>query len=278
MVKSQAENEGDKIKWYHRIELRPGIKSQRAAEFAHCPPDEPFGAKHYRLDEIDFKGKSVLDIGAWDGYFSFAAEERGAQKIVATNLKHLLEVDLTVETVEPFKKFAMNYFKDWVSQEAHGDNPERSFERFFSTGLQTAIKARNSKVKEKIINVYDLSPERIGYFDIVLFLGILYHLKSPLFALEHASAVCKETLLLETGTCHQEDLLYSEVPIMVFQRLDRPYGLEDAWGEYRDYTCWFWPNIKCIELMLYSCGFQEVQQISLISNRATFRAQRSPSN
>src|SRR5205807_7937958 len=31
----------------------------------------------------DLQGKSVLDIGAWDGFFSFAAERAGAARVVA---------------------------------------------------------------------------------------------------------------------------------------------------------------------------------------------------
>lgn len=31
----------------------------------------------------DLTGKTVLDVGAWDGFFSFTAEERGAKRVVS---------------------------------------------------------------------------------------------------------------------------------------------------------------------------------------------------
>jgi tRNA (mo5U34)-methyltransferase len=34
----------------------------------------------------DLAGKRVLDIGAWDGYFAFAAEKRGAAQVVAADM------------------------------------------------------------------------------------------------------------------------------------------------------------------------------------------------
>jgi tRNA (mo5U34)-methyltransferase len=36
----------------------------------------------YLFSSLDFKGKSVIDIGCWDGYFSFMAEKRGATRVV----------------------------------------------------------------------------------------------------------------------------------------------------------------------------------------------------
>ena len=37
------------------------------------------------LDKIDFAGKTVLDLGCWDGYWSFYAERRGAKHVLATD-------------------------------------------------------------------------------------------------------------------------------------------------------------------------------------------------
>ena len=61
------------IKWFHSLtlngEVMPGdrpadiLEREAAAVFAH-----------------PLVGKSVLDIGAWDGYFSFEAERRGAAR------------------------------------------------------------------------------------------------------------------------------------------------------------------------------------------------------
>ena len=48
---------------------------------------------------------------------------------------------------------------------------------------------RNSKVETTEAEVYDLDPDVIGTFDVVLFLGVLYHLPHPLLALEKVASV-----------------------------------------------------------------------------------------
>src|SRR5215217_2754623 len=63
------------IRWHHRITLPGGIVT---------PGRDDSSKKLSRLqlpERLD--GKSVLDIGAWDGFFSFECERRGAAKVVA---------------------------------------------------------------------------------------------------------------------------------------------------------------------------------------------------
>ena len=50
-------------------------------------------------------------------------------------------------------------------------------------------------------NVYDPSAEKHDCFDLILFLGILYHLRNPLFAIDALRSVAKpgELLFVETA-------------------------------------------------------------------------------
>jgi tRNA (mo5U34)-methyltransferase len=41
----------------------------------------------------------------------------------------------------------------------------------------------NSKVRMHQMNLYDLTPERFGTFDVVIFPGVLYHLRYPFWGL-----------------------------------------------------------------------------------------------
>ena len=65
------------LRWYHTIDLGRGIITQGV-------DDTPL-----RLARLDLpsslEGRSVLDIGAWDGFFSFEAERRGASRVVAVD-------------------------------------------------------------------------------------------------------------------------------------------------------------------------------------------------
>ena len=53
-------------------------------------------------------------------------------------------------------------------------------------------------IQIKQIDVMDISPETVGVHDVVIFTGVLYHMRHPLLALEKAASVCSEMLILET--------------------------------------------------------------------------------
>src|SRR5438067_203919 len=65
------------ITWFHRIDLGHGI-------ITPGPDDSPAKLKGLRLP-VNLQGISVLDVGAWDGFFSFEAERRSASRILATD-------------------------------------------------------------------------------------------------------------------------------------------------------------------------------------------------
>lgn len=146
------------IEWYHRIELPEGLVTPGVN-------DSPFCLTRLRLPD-SLAGKSVLDVGAWDGFYSFEAVKRGATRVLATD--------------------------SFVWQGRWGQHGFRL--------ARTAL-GLEKRVEDRYIDVMELSPEALGErFDVVLFLGVLYHLKDPLTALERVSSVCNELLLLETET------------------------------------------------------------------------------
>ena len=102
-------------------------------------------------------GKRVLDIGAYDGFFTFECERRGA---------NVLAIDC----------------------------PQ-------AAGYPVASELVGSTAEFREMSVYDVLDESVGEFDIVLFLGVLYHLRHPLLALERIHEVCRELLILESQIC-----------------------------------------------------------------------------
>jgi tRNA (mo5U34)-methyltransferase len=187
-------------RWYHTIDLGHGVVTPGY-------DDTP-----QRLAKVDLPaslaGRSVLDIGAWDGFFSFECERRGAQRVVAS---------------------------DYFSWHGPGWGTKKGFE--------IARAALGSRVEDADIDVMDLSPERVGTFDVVLFLGVLYHLRHPLLALERVASVTRGTLILETVV----DLVGYRRPAMVFYE-----GRELN----NDPTNWWGPNVPAICAMLRDVGFK----------------------
>jgi tRNA (mo5U34)-methyltransferase len=186
-----------------------------------------------RLARLDLPasraGASVLDIGAGDGFLSFEAERRGAARVVAA---------------------------DYYSWHGGGWGSKAGFEL-----ARTALR---SKVEDVDIDVMDLSPDRVGTFDVVFFLGVLYHLRHPLLALERIAAVTRKLLILETVV----DMVGFRRPAAAFYP-----GRELN----NDPTNWWGPNVPALHAMLRDVGFDEVKTVSGPPS-AMYRAARAVSH
>ncbi len=117
--------------------------------------------------------------------------------------------------------------------------------------------ARQSSATAFLMNVYDLEPKRLGTFDLVLFYGVLYHLKHPQLALERIHSICTGTLLLQTHAL--DDPRLQDEPYARFY----PHGmLSGTQGEHYDPTVFWLLNELCCVGMLDLVGFTEVEVIS----------------
>lgn len=194
------------ITWWHTIDLGKGIVT---------PGLDPTPARlpEIRLPE-DLAGLSVLDVGAWDGFFSFEAERRGAKRVLATD------------------SFCWGQ-GGWGTK----------------AGFELARRALRSKVEDSDIDPLELSPEKIGTFDLVLCLGVLYHMRHPLLALERVASVTRRRLILQT----QVDLAGLTRPAIAFYQ-----GSE----LHNDPTNWCGPNPAAVVAMLRTVGFGNVEVVS----------------
>lgn len=68
------------------------------------------------------------------------------------------------------------------------------------TGFGVARELVGSAVELEVCNVYDLDPAVHGTFDVVLLLGVLYHLRNPLLALDRVWDVCRDGAVLALET------------------------------------------------------------------------------
>jgi tRNA (mo5U34)-methyltransferase len=198
--------EVDEIRWFHSIDLGGGLVTPGRAVTAQ------------QLDVIrmpaDLRGKTVLDVGAWDGFFSFEAERRGAERVVAADSRA------------------------WEATDGTGKR-----------GFDLARRALRSAVEDVHVDVLDLDPERVGVFDVVLFLGVLYHMRHPLLALERVASVTGELLILETHV----DMTWTRRPAAAFY----------PGHELRlDPTNWWGPNPEAVVGMLRTVGFRDVDIVS----------------
>lgn len=101
-----------------------------------------------------------------------------------------------------------------------------------NTGFAIAAELLGSKATYVTENVYSLSPEVYGRFDLVLFLGVIYHLRHPLLALDriHDVSAAEGLLLIETHMIDE--------------------GLVDGAGDWRNLDD-FDPALRSLPLVQY---------------------------
>jgi tRNA (mo5U34)-methyltransferase len=162
----------------------------------------------------DLRGKRVLDIGTWDGWYAFEMERRGADVVAIDK---------------------------W-------DNP-----RFHEIHA-----IYRSRVDYRVINLYDVTPERIGRFDIVLFMGVLYHLKHPLLALEKVCGLTRELACVDSFVLREHILPGCNVEtraVLEFYETDEMGGQEDNWCG---------PSLPCLIAMCRTAGFARAEPRGLL--------------
>lgn len=160
------------LPWHHSLDLGGGIVTPGNKPLNVCRDEASL-----IFDRVDLTGRSVLDIGAWNGLFSFEAKRRGAKHVLATD----------------------SYC--WAHPQIRG---RETFE--------IARAALGLDVEAREIDVSDLSPESVGEMDVVLYLGVFYHRYDAIEALSKVAPLARQLLILET---HLE-LRELNVPAMAF--------------------------------------------------------------
>ena len=114
-------------------------------------------------------------------------------------------------------------------------------------------------------DVYDVGA--LGSFDIVVFLGVLYHLKHPLYALEKIESVCKSTLYFQSvvrgsGKDFEpaDDYLMSETAVFDLPEYPKLYFVEKSFNG--DVSNWWMATRSCLKAMLRVAGFRNIQDTS----------------
>lgn len=195
------------VRWWHTIDLGDGVVT---------PGSDPSPRRLRGLElPARLDGMSVLDVGAYDGFYSFEAERRGAERVVALDT-------------------AM-----W-----HAGPPYTG-----KAGFELAREALGSRVEDREVEVVDISPETVGTFDLVLFLGVLYHMPHPWLALQAVASVTERHLIVETAS----DLPWSRRPAAAV------YAGAELGG---DASNWWGFNAAAVLAMVRSLGFARAEVVS----------------
>lgn len=202
----------DRLPWFHDFDFPEGLTARSADR-----ENSVFHRILWRfvgdaLRSLDITGKSVLDVGCWDGYFSFLAEELGAGQVLAVD-------DIS---------------QNWGSAACFA--------------LAKTLK-RSNVHHVPDLSVYALSERLREQFDVVLFLGVYYHLHAPFAAFAQLRARCHEqSVVLIQGECIRDD--------------DRSY----AAGDLASPRASIWvPTTKLLTDTLAAC-YLDVERVSFLSD------------
>ncbi|MDQ6671107.1 MAG: TIGR04290 family methyltransferase [Chloroflexota bacterium] len=215
-------------------ELGPWFHNLRLGEHAdvHTAPDHPLGDFPSNFWQFfkqalpqDLTGLSVLDIGCNGGFYSFEVKRRGARRVLGVD--H-----------DPVYLAQARFAREQLGLDVE-----------FMQG-----------------DVYQIDRLVGGeQFDYVVFMGVLYHLRHPLYALEKVAGLVRQRLLFQTmergiwdTTTFEPDYPIGERDVFFDDRFPRMYFVEHAYAG--DDTNWWIPNPACTQALLRSVGLQVVDR------------------
>lgn len=146
--------------WFHSFDLGNGVTTSGYKPANHLKDE----LRALRLP--DLRGETVLDIGAMDGFYSFEAERQGyAWSLdLAQHIKYLRECRKRGVVPVPDQSGP-----HWRPSELPGKR-----------GYDTIHRALESRVETRVADFMKINVDDLGVFDVVLFLGVLYHMENPL--------------------------------------------------------------------------------------------------
>ena len=207
------------IDWYHTIDLGHGVATPGLF-------DHRGSMQHYPIPER-LDGLRVLDVATFDGYWAFEFERRGAKEVVAIDIDTVADLDLAPDVRKRMSETELN--------------------SKVGRGFGIASEALASKVKRAVCSVYDLSPEKLGKFDLVFCGSLLLHLRDPLRALERIRSMIGG--------------------VGIFVEAFNP-GLPMQCAEYkggRERCVWWAFSKDCLHRMFTEAGFGSVELLDVFS-------------
>ena len=241
-------------RWFHSLDLgqgvvTPGIKTQ-----------ERLAKEVAWLSLPSLSGKRVLDINTWDGFFAFHAERQGAAEV--TGLDHFVwAMDLPAHFAHQAdaKRRGVEPGDDTKLAHWHPDTlPGKA-------GFDTAREALGSKVRPMVADFMDTDLAKVGTYEVVFFLGTLYHMANPVESMRRLAAVTEELAVIETEA--------AIIPGNEHRAVCEFFPGSELNG---DSSNWWAPNEKALVGMCHAAGFADVRVVrgAELAASATRRAVR----
>ena len=227
--------------WFHSIDCGDGVITNGVKSIAILQNE----INQMSLPRLI--GKTVLDIGAWDGFFSFTAEELGAKRVLALD-HYVWSMNLLRQ-----QKYWKACMEKQISPIAYhlvpghwepGTLPGKH-------GFDTVHRIKNSSVEQLVADFMTVDLVSVGQFDVTFFLGVLYHLEEPFQALKRLSLLTREVAIIETAAIHLP--VYEKLGLLEF------YEANELGGDVGN---WFAPNLIGLTKACRAAGFRDIKVTS----------------
>ena len=240
--------------WHHSINVGDGVVTPGGKTPGHHHDDLA------RLHLPALAHKSVLDIGAWDGYYTFMAEGAEANRVVALD-HYAWSID--------YQKAA-----DYTKRQCVKGEPIRAFHTVpelwdpiglpGKRGFDLVHRLLNSRAEVVVNDFMTMDLAALGTFDVVLFLGVIYHLEEPLRALRRLRQVTHGLAAIETEA------------VLLPGRPGRPlWQFVDAAQLNHDPSIWWVPTAEGLRSMCLAAGFSRAEIVTGPPKRSRFRSEQS---
>jgi SAM-dependent methyltransferase len=142
---------------------------------------------------VDLQDKTVLDVGAGNGFLTFEAEKRGAREVVSFDIG-----DARFQHLLPFKDTL--YYTDHAKWRIH----RNAWHDRWKNGYWLAHRLNQSKARAFYGDVCEL-PAELGLFDVTIVGSVLEHLRDQISGMASVARRTKSTMIIVTGMLENED-------------------------------------------------------------------------
>lgn len=207
--------------WYHTLDIAPGVTTPGWFDLRPIVDRMPWP---------DVVGKRCLDIGTFDGFLAFELERRGAAEVLAIDVEDHTQWD-----------WPPDFRGEDVERHPGMSGPPKG------SGFRLARELLGSQVEYRELSMYDLSPEQVGTFDVVVCGSLLLHLRDPLRGLEAVRSVTEGSFL------SSEQI---ELGLTMAARRRPLFRLHGSGA----FSQWWLPNAAGHNRELFAAGFEVVEE------------------
>ncbi len=195
----------EKGRWYHCFQYE-GLISNGTYNIAEH-------IQYYKFDN-DYAGKTVLDVGCSDGYFSVWMKTHGAARVLGVD-SNKYDGSLAFSPSNAYKHLHEEKYALYADDHSAFKPVYDQYGLKNSNKLLLMDKLLGLGIEFQNGSVYDLSS--VGEFDVVMCNDLLEHLRDPITAIEQLFFATREKCIITVSSAMKTGWLNRNKPLARYQ-------------------------------------------------------------